>query len=675
MPGDVMWALVGKELRQLSQHWLCFALRVVPAAVVLAHCFAQEQPATIHGYQRFVREVYKAVGAVEFVALGVLLFWVAPALTQERERGTLPLLLLTSFSPATIALAKAASRMALLGVPALTMTGVVFLLTLLGGLEPAQFLRLQAAYVVTGLFTVSFAVAISARSRTTVSAVTMLVAWSLLLWMLVPAAVLSVTEALIRQPDYQLYLMPLHLPALVSIVLDPLGYASVISAGTWWLLPAGFALHLLAAAGLLGCAGRWVANRELLWRPPERPVVSGQRWWTRAYWKRVGLPLRRWLRGRLAAVADLVERAGVPGVLTLRAVVGNPYDSRGSLGMFVLAITALPMGALLLSEAEPPWDLVALALILAVPALLVLPAAPGVACAMLGVALGLQPQDVFHEITEDVLATAVVVAAPVLWATAAAGLVRDRTSAMLEVLNATPLSATTLTAIPVACAARAAVPVLALVAGALATHLAVVLQPELSGGGHERADDVWFTTANLAMWWFETLLDLIMGLVVAVAFGLVAKRTGGAVSMVAGAYALTWLMLIAADQSPFLRPVYVFPSVGLVCLVVGSLLRNRTWHVWLSGTGLLWFLGAAPALAVELMPRLHTQSLASPAWWRWWMLYPLNVFRQIAPLGQSATVLFLHAVVACILLAWLCANYEAWTGRPAGATAPRPAGH
>ncbi len=662
-----MWPLLAKELLQLSRRRLCHGLRILPALAFLFLCLDMHPPSSTSGYARYTQELYQLLALVELAALTVLLLWVAPALAEEREQQTLPLLMVTPLTPATIVLAKALARTALLVIPVLTLVGMVAILSITGGIEPVQILRLQGAVLVAWFFGISLALTISSRCRSSVRAIVLLVTWALLLWMVVPPLVLMVVAAITKVRNDFTLLLPFYLPSLLGVVIDPVWYGDLMNGPNWWVVPAGFLLHAVAACALMWIAIRSITNTNLLWQTPSRP--RAKRGALSGYWDYIGEPLARWLRDAIRTALARLEQQGVDQPFLARAVLANPYDPRESFGRFVFGITVLPSAGLLfstlLSDTSTPWPLALALLAVLFLAALVVPVSAVLGCAATGAVIGVAWSTSDAYLLWDVLAAVVVLAMPVLWTIVAIGTSRDRLSGLVDALHVTPLRSSSLAGGMVACGVRAAMPAVAALAAATLTSSLIEWYSHWIRPGRILLTRG-LEPAVMACWLAEVVLDLLIGIVAAVAYGLVARRPLRAMTMVVSTYGVTLVASIMTDLWSAKATATFFVATGLLGFLVGMLVKKPAGRTWLTVTGGLWVFGALPALIASFLELPPSRSVGDD-WWIWWLLSPTNLLRRRPPF----VVLAAHAAFACLAAVWLWRAYDRLAERPKVSRKPR----
>lgn len=188
--------MLAKEMVEIARRRRFFLLRVAYASMLLA-CLAaiwsDLPPDRSLGPPEMAATaavMFQATSVVQYIALALLLpLILAPVITEERQAGTLDLLLTTPLTAWEIILGKVGSRWGLIGLLYGSGVPVLCLTMLFGGVDPTMVLWVQAAILGEILVVGATAVYWSARCPTALAAFGATLATLSLVWGAVPVLV------------------------------------------------------------------------------------------------------------------------------------------------------------------------------------------------------------------------------------------------------------------------------------------------------------------------------------------------------------------------------------------------------------------------------------------------------------------------------------------------------
>ena len=249
-----MWAVVLKEIRQLSRRPLAYVL-VVTALLseFLLALFATETDEA--GPYVDAAWLFRATCILELIFLAVVFYILLPmAAAEEQRRGTWELLILTPLSPFEIAIGKLVSRLLVGLAPVAALASVGTFVGVAGGASATEIIRFHVTVAVVVFYFTSamflFGVAVTGYSTYALRGVAFPVQWWIyvcltraLRWVdvLDPAAVLTrrVSWLLLGMPDWCV---------LLGVALNAEAFDHMVAIAGRFPFYGGLILHLLLGA-------------------------------------------------------------------------------------------------------------------------------------------------------------------------------------------------------------------------------------------------------------------------------------------------------------------------------------------------------------------------------------------------------------------------------------------
>ncbi len=454
-----MWLILQRELVQLGRNRSLYLPRLLPVLLVLPIWLYRAGELDQGGeLAKIATECFTAATVMASAAVAlVVALWAAPALAEERERGTLPLLLLTTVRPAAIIWAKVLGRLAVAAVPMIAMFGVLSILMLLGGISPEALVRAYIGLAVQGWFYTALVVYVSTWQRHSGSAIFAGVfhgvLWTVALPLLLYAIASTVWPELQRGAGDDLF--GLLMPAMLCFaVCVPELHADLVRTIPPLLLSIAFMSYFLVGLLLLWRATVVLNSGRYIWHEVGRAGGRGRQWLAR----RKIVPRRwRWRRPLERLLGWLLGR----GPVGWRAARVNPYDQQDWITrMIVWGMTFVFVCAILADRREAALGKAALLLLTTAVSYAVEPLA---AAFLLGVGATGGWVDAHAGVTAIAVANWCVWFAVAL--ATAAGVARDRALGMTDQLAMTPVSDGAVVASQLACGVRVALPWLSVLAG------------------------------------------------------------------------------------------------------------------------------------------------------------------------------------------------------------------
>ena len=678
-----MWHVFLKELSQLGRRRLPYLLRVVPC--LLAVVWLIDLGPAFGNYRAVpgaMHDLFEAIAFVEILALtAAVLVWTTPAIAEERQRGTLPLLLCTPLAPTAIVAAKVLSRLFLAFVPVIALAGFLSIGLLVGGLSPQHVLRFHLSLGACAVFATALSLWLSARCRTTVGAFFAVVGYGCLLWIVLPSALGFLALKQLIPPQLAHGLLVFYTPWLLWAAADPFLYENmVVSRVGVGLFGGAVAAHFVGGVVLLGLTVRSMVSRDLLWAASAARLASrllglmpGA---LRAGWLQVALRVESLVHGWCRRFFEWVIAGRAVNAMLWRAVLANPYDSEGRLGRLVVFGGAL-LSVVCLIEPNAPLAFLLLAWLTLLSGVAGCLISPVLGAVMVGAALALAALAQRPQLAQEGI---VILAMPALLGVmiaAAVGAARDRSTGMLDQLLVTPLRSANLAMGHFYCAVRAAAPLLVLCGSyAVASLLFCPLaEHDFFGPFHRKvplplAGWFWF-------WCVELLCDGVMVVTLGLVYGLGAASAGRALSLVA-ATTVAWVCTLwYVTAVPGLVSAGVLLLVATAAIVVGRCARRGSQRVWLMSTGAFW---AATVFAAGVLWTLVGGRVGLRAYWYGWHNYwaPLS-FNAIIMWDRGGVgfrpVLFtilVHLILAAGTLWAYCYLYANLVERPESSDRLRP---
>ena len=642
-----MWSLVLKELRSLSRRRLPYLVRLLPALVVLQWLAELNVRGARARSDPDPLELFNTAALLLTLSVAfVLLAWGVPSIAEERERGTLPLLVCSPLSATHIVLAKGLSQLVLAFSIVVAFSGVLAITTTLGGIDPYHLARFHLALGAVTLCALFLALCMSAACSTVQAAIGVAFGFCSLVWGAIPLLVALLCDRGVLPRAVQWVLMPLNAPALLHAAVDPYVYERWIKHVGGAGFAVGIAFHLVAGVALLHIAVRLVESDRLLWGGggPESAAAAGCRQGTprQIYWV--------WLRVWQETIWDRIEGRFDGFWILRRAWLANPYDAELGLGCAACSLAGLAtVGGLILEGRFGAIGWVAC--VVAVLGLLAGVVLPVLGSTLAGVALGLWQLHVGMHDAEAVLFTIALVSATMVSVTAAVGAARDRSSFMLEHLLVTPARSAELALGHLYYALRAALPAVALLCGLLGV---LTVMTHLGWRVRHWTPSLWLTP-------MELMLDLVGVSVLGVVLGLAAGTPRRAMACVAVVLVCCWLVALVAEGDRSLRSAWLTVGTGAVIFVIGTFVRRRRALRVLMLTGSAYVAGTV-LLGVLLVVLLHYLFGLSRSWMGCWIVLPINILAESGRSlgGPLVKLLFIgfHAVVAVGLLITYMLTYE-----------------
>lgn len=289
-----VWALLERSLRYDARSWWCHASRLVALLAGYGAMLAASLEGPWRGapgLQFFQNLVQLNAFLIAAAAIGFF----PSVITEEKEEGTLGLMLMAGLSPLSILLGKFGSRLMQAAYVVLLQIPFALLGVTLGGVTPHQVLAVYAALLAALFFTANVALLCSMLARNTRAAslwmVVLTVGYCVGSW-----AVYEIAQALIRstRSAYLNFGTPEHRLYELGRFLDAVWHFSFFHR-IWTILQTGSRFSIIGgheiahvSAGLVCFLLAWAAFPWATRQPDQEPIVRGvldlrigrRRWFT-----------------------------------------------------------------------------------------------------------------------------------------------------------------------------------------------------------------------------------------------------------------------------------------------------------------------------------------------------------------------------------------------------------